>query len=301
MLRPALIALSLITAPMAWAEPPRVAVDIAPVHALVAQVMGDVGAPDLVMTPGASPHDYTLRPSQAAALEAADLVIWMGPDLTPWLTRSLQNLAPDAQSLALLEVPQTLTMAAREVAIFDPSAPVPSAQSARDPHAWLDPDNAAIWIGLIADALVGLDPDNAATYRTNARAALTDIATLRAEIVAQIDPIRDTPFILFHDAFQYFEARFGLSPVGAIALVDASDPGAARIEDLRAILTERNVACVFSEPQFNAGLVDAVMDGRPARTTVIDPLGVDISPGPRFYATLMRNVAGAFTTCLSDG
>lgn len=301
MLRPALIALTLIAAPMARAEVPRVAVDIAPVQALVAQVMGDLGAPELVMTPGASPHDYTLRPSQAAALEAAELVIWMGPDLTPWLTRSLENLAPDAVSMALLEDPRTRTMAMREVAIFDRPAPPPLAGAARDPHAWLDPENAAIWVGLIADALAGLDPDNAAAYRANAGAALADLAALQGEIAARIEPIREVPFIVFHDAYQYFETRFGLSPVGAIALADAADPGAARIEDLREILARRGVACVFSEPQFNAGLVDAVMDGRPARTTVIDPLGVDITPGPEFYATLMRNVAGAFATCLSEG
>jgi len=301
MLRPALFALSLIIAPMASAEPPRVAVDIAAVHGLVAQVMGDLGAPELVMTPGASPHDYTLRPSQAASLEAADLVIWMGPDLTPWLARSLATLAPDAASLALLEVPQTRTMAAREVAIFDTPVPAPSADSARDPHAWLDPENAAIWIGLIADALAGVDPDNAAVYRANATAALADIAALQAEITARIAPIRDTAFIVFHDAYQYFEERFDLSPVGAIALADAADPGAARIEDLREILIARDVACVFSEPQFNAGLVDVVMGGRPARTTVIDPLGIDIPPGPEFYATLLRNITSAFTTCLSEG
>jgi len=301
MLRPALFALSLIIAPMASAEPPRVAVDIAAVHGLVAQVMGDLGAPELVMTPGASPHDYTLRPSQAAALEAADLVIWMGPDLTPWLARSLETLAPDAQSMALLELPQTRTAAVREVAIFDTPAPSPSPDSPLDPHAWLDPDNAAIWIDLIADALAEIDPDNSATYRTNATAALADIAALQAEITARIDPIRGTAFIVFHDAYQYFEDRFDLSPVGAIALADAADPGAARIEDLREILIARDVVCVFSEPQFNAGLVDVVMEGRPARTTVIDPLGVDIPLGPDFYATLMRNVTGAFTTCLSDG
>jgi zinc transport system substrate-binding protein len=297
MLRPALIALSLSFAQMAWAEPPRVVVDIAPVHGLVAQVMGDLGAPDLVMTPGASPHDYTLRPSQAAALEAADLVIWIGPELTPWLARSLQNLAPDAATVSLLDAPQTLSLAAREVAVF--SARDPDQTGTRDPHAWLDPDNARIWVGLIADALAELDPENSATYRANAAAALVEIFTLRAAIAAQTDPIRITPFIVYHDAYQYFEARFGLAPAGAIVLSDATDPGAARIEDLRAIITERDVACVFSEPQFNAGLVDAVMEGRAARTTVIDPMSVDIPPGPGFYPALLRNVAGAFVSCLS--
>jgi zinc transport system substrate-binding protein len=285
-------------APMARAEPPRVAVDIAPVHGLVAQVMGDLGAPDLVITPGASPHDYTLRPSQAAALEAADLVIWIGPELTPWLARSLQILAPDAAAIALLDAPQTLSLAAREVAVFAASEPDQTSHRVRDPHAWLDPDNASIWVRLIADALAGIDPENSAAYRANAAATVAEIAALRTEIAAQIDPIRITPFIVFHDAYQYFETRFGLNSVGAIALTDAADPGAARIEDLRAIMIERDVACVFSEPQFNAGLVDAVMEGRAARTTVIDPMGVDIPPGPAFYPTLLRNVAGAFASCL---
>ena len=299
MLRPALIALTLSIAAIARAEPPRVAVDIAPIQGLVAQVMGDLGTPDLLITPGASPHDYRLRPSQAAALEAADLVIWIGPELTPWLARSLQILAPDAASIAVLDAPQTQSLDARDLAAFAASEPGQSGDRGRDPHAWLDPVNAAIWIGLIADALAGLDPENSATYRANAAAALADIATLQAEIAAQIAPVRTTPFIVFHDAYQYFETRFGLTPVGAIALSDATSPGAARIEGLRALITERNVACVFSEPQFNAGLVDAVMEGRAARTTVIDPMGTGIAPGPGFYPQLLRDVAGAFVACLS--
>jgi zinc transport system substrate-binding protein len=301
MIRLALIALSLIVAPMAQAEPPRVAVDIAPVHGLVAQVMGDLGTPDLVITPGATPHDYTLRPSQAAALETADLVIWMGPELTPWLSRSLTNLAPDTQAIALLDNPQTMTLGARDAAVFATQDFDQGDDRVRDPHAWLDPENARIWLGLIADALAGLDPDNKDTYRANAAAAIADVGALRAEIMAQIAPVRDTPFIVFHDAYQYFETRFGLNPLGAISLTDAATPGAARIEDLRDIMTSQDVACVFSEPQFNAGLVDTVMDGRPARTTVIDPMGVDIPPGPSFYLTLLSNVAGAFTSCLSGG
>ena len=189
-----------------WAGAPKVAVDIPPVHALVSRVMQGAGAPDLIVSPGASAHGYSLRPSQAAALSDAHLVVWVGADLTPWLSKPLDSLAGDAAVVDLLQVPGTVLRPFRTGAIFDRDhddrqVTGGAGQGTVDPHAWLDPENASLWMAEIARALAELDPDNAVLYAANARAGQDEIARLSTTISAMIDPARDQPFLVFHDAY----------------------------------------------------------------------------------------------------
>ena len=149
-----------------------------------------------------------------------------------------------------------------------------------------------------ADSLAEIDPENGPTYRANATAGQAEIDATVAEITALLAPFAGTPYVVFHDAYQYFERPFGLAPVGAISLGDASDPSPARIAQLRDVVADAGATCVFSEPQFNAGLINAVFDGSTARTAVIDPLGTTIEPGPDFYPTLLRDLARAISGCL---
>lgn len=310
----------------AFAAPPQVATDVAPVHSLVAQVMGDLGTPDLILPPGASPHGYSMRPSEAAAIAGADLVVWVGEALTPWLERPIDNLSAGTPQLELLDVEGIQVFEGRVDAVFggghddhnghddhaghddddhkDEDAQVDHDDhdhdhSGTDPHAWLDPENASLWLGAIATALSDLDPENAAIYAANAAAAQAELTTLVTEITAQLAPVADQPHVVFHDAYQYFEARFGTKPLGAIAISDASTPSAARLSELRTALSKSGVVCVFAEPQFDPRLVAAVVEGTPARTAVLDPLGVDIPLGPEFYGTLIRGMATAKFDCLS--
>jgi zinc transport system substrate-binding protein len=327
----------------AWADAPRVAVDIAPVHSLVARVMEGVGTPDLVLPPGASPHAYSMRPSEAAALEAADLVVWMGPELTPWMEGALDRLAGDAARTTLLEVEGTILHETRTGATFaehdhaegedhahddhaehddhdhgdhdhddhgheehahddhDHEAQAHDhdghAHGGVDPHAWLDPVNAQVWMERLAEDLAALDPGNAAAYRENAEAARAEFDTLIAEIEGRMAPLQNAPFIVFHDAYQYFEARFGLSAAGSISLSDATEPSPSRVAEIRDLVEELGAVCVFAEPQFNRGLVDAVFEGSAANVGVIDPVGAELTPGPGFYPALMRGMAMSFETC----
>jgi zinc transport system substrate-binding protein len=168
-----------------------------------------------------------------------------------------------------------------------------------DPHAWLDPANARAWVGAIADALVAADPANAERYRANAAAARDRLDALTAEIEAEVAPVRETPFVVFHDAYQYFEHRFDIEAAGAIAISDASDPSAARLSEIRAMLGEIGAACVFAEPQFDDRVVAAVTEGTAARVATLDPVGADIPLGPDFYPTLLRRLAGDLTGCLA--
>ncbi|MEC8295340.1 MAG: zinc ABC transporter substrate-binding protein [Pseudomonadota bacterium] len=387
---------ALLTATTALADVPRVVTDIAPVHALVAQVMGDLGAPDLLVDPGSSPHSYAMRPSQARALEKADLVFWIGEPLTPWLEGPLETLAAKAETLELLEAPGTIQFNFRESVVFAPAEGEEHEEhhdehghdehaegdhaehddhheehdhdddhahkdhdeheheeheehghedehahekdhadekhdehghddhdehadhddheeehaghddhhdhahdhDGLDPHAWLDPENGRIWLGVIADKLSALDPENAETYRANAAAGQEELAQLIGEIEAKLEPLEGQRFVVFHDAYQYFESRFHLQALGAISLGDAADPSPARISEIQSAVRVSNVTCAFSEPQFNPRLIRTVFEGVDVNTAELDPLGLAQPEGAALYPGLIRGLADAVAGCL---
>ncbi|WP_447554238.1 zinc ABC transporter substrate-binding protein [Vreelandella sp. EE22] len=299
---------------VALANPPRVAVDIPPVHSLVATVMGEHGAPTLFIQPGASPHGYSLRPSEAQILNDADLVVWVSNDLTPWLTTPITNLAGDARHLELLNAPGTNTLEYRDGATFDlndndghahhhghddhdHSHEHEHSHEGTNPHAWLSPDNASRWLAVIAEQLGELDPDNATSYRANAAQGQAELDALKARLQTQLIDSHDTRYIVFHDAYQYFEEAFDVPAAGAISLGDASSPSPARIEELQNLVSEENIQCVFSEPQFNVQLVDNVFGDTAATIGVLDPLGVGLPVGETLYFTLLEQIAGEIKRC----
>ena len=337
----------------AFADVPRVAVDIAPVHSLVARVMDGVGTPDLIIQSGASPHEYSLRPSEASALQEAGLVFWVGADLTPWLTDTIETLAPNAVVTSLLEADGTIELEFRENALFeahdhddhddddhddhagdedhddhdhDDHGHDDHAEEeghddhaddkdhddhgdehadhdghdhgSHDPHAWLSPQNAATWLNVIAAELSAADPDNAGAYFANAAAGRAEMDALVNQVNAKLDPLRGGRFVVFHDAYQYFETDFDFPASGAISLSDASDPSPARIAEIQGRIAEEGISCVLAEPQFNAGLVTTVLDGSEANTGVIDPLGSNLALGPELYPALISNMAIALVDCL---
>ncbi|WP_171236216.1 zinc ABC transporter substrate-binding protein [Ruegeria sp. HKCCA6837] len=345
----------------ALADAPNVAVDIAPIHSLVARVMDGVGTPDLIVAPGASPHEYNLRPSEAAALQEADLVFWMGEDLTPWMENAIDTLAEGATVTSMLEVDGTVLLEFRENALFeahdhgdeddhddhaedkdhddhdhddhakedghdhdheehadhdghddhnhedhakddhddhDDQGHEGHAHGDHDPHAWLSPANAETWLNVIAAQLSAADPENAGTYFANAAAAREEMAALSAEVAETLDPVRGGSFIVFHDAYQYFEDAFDFPASGAISLSDASDPSPARIAEIQGRIRDEGIDCVLAEPQFDPGIVESVMGGVEAKTSVMDPLGSDLQPGADLYPNVIRNLAKSLAECL---
>ena len=294
------VAAAMLLAPLARAEVPGVATDIAPVQSLVAQVMGDLGAPDLILPPGASPHGYALRPSEARALAGADLVFWVGPPLTPWLADTVATLSENARVIALLDVAGTEVLPYRNEATFaeaEPGHEHHDDHGTLDPHAWLDPQNMMVWLGAIAAALADLDPENGATYQANADQAAARIMALKTRTYDRLEPVRGLPYVVFHDAYQYFERRFDMPAAGAISLGNGTDPGAARVAEIRDLIAADGIRCVATEPQFNPALVDAVADGMDVRTTVLDPLGTGIAPGAGFYEALIDGLADGLLAC----
>lgn len=334
----ATLGMGLGLATSAWSDVPQVVTDIAPVHSLVARVMTGAGEPALVVPPGASPHGHAMRPSEAAALERADLVFWVGEELTPWLGDAIEALSGKAHVVGLLDAETTRILPFREGVAFaahdhgageddghghegdaeshehghdheheheheaaaqdDEAHDQGHAHEGADPHAWLDPRNARAWLALIAGELAEHDPQNAALYAANAETARAELEALEAEIAARIAPVRDLPFLVFHDAYQYFEDRFGVTAAGSIALGDAAEPGPARIAELRDLARGEGIECIFSEPQFDPRLVRTVF-GDVARHGVLDPLATGRAPGPDLYPALLRDMAESFVSCLT--
>ncbi|MCH2493548.1 MAG: zinc ABC transporter substrate-binding protein [Gammaproteobacteria bacterium] len=299
----------------ASADVPQVATDIPPVHSLVSQVMGDLGTPKLIVPPGTSPHGYAMRPSEARALQDADVTFWMGPDLTPWLGRAIKSLTGNAINVALSNSEDLVRHPFRTGATFDSHDHHDHGDEHKEAHKddhgdhgdeheglathrWLDPDNARILLGVISSTLAGLDPTHADTYRANAAQAKKAIAALTHELDAALQPIRGRPFIVFHDAYQYFEHRFNVDASGSVALGDASSPGPARIAAIRQKVQTLGAHCVFSEPQFRSKIITTVIEGTTARSATLDPLGATLKPGPELYSQLLRNLGDNLLTCL---
>lgn len=290
----------LLTATPALAEVPKVVTDIPPVHALVARVMGDLGAPDLLLAKGADEHDFQLKPSQARAVAGSDLVVWIGPELTPWLDSAMAGRPEGAASLALLDAEGTVRRAYGEADAQGAEEAEHDGHDhgAEDPHAWLDPGNAVVWVGLISAELARMDPENAATYAANAAAAANDIAALDAELAALLAPVRDKPLVTFHDAFGYFGHHYGLTLAGSIAVGDASSPGAARLAELRGDLEAGGVVCLFPEVQHDPALVEQLAEGTGVRIGgALDPVGSSLEAGPGAYAALLGGIARTIADC----
>ena len=296
---------------MVSADVPQVTTDIPATHSLVTRVMAGIGMPDLIINRGASPHDYSLRPSNAASLEKADLVFWISDRLTPWLEGALTTLAAGAKVIELLETETTTVLPYREGTTFETrshehkrdegghtTTQISDATANVDPHGWLDPDNGKTWLDVIATELSKIDPDNADIYFDNVTQGKTDIDAVISEIEATLAAFRGTDFIVYHDAYQYFEKRFDVLAAGSISLGDVSDPSPARIAEIHQTVKDLDMTCVFSEPQFNPELVATVVDGSNAKARVIDPLGTRLTLGVDFYLNLLRDIAQTMASCL---
>ncbi|GAB1364942.1 zinc ABC transporter substrate-binding protein [Rhodobacter sp.] len=310
------------TAMPALADVPNVVTDIPPVHSLAAAVMGDLGKPVLLLDRGASPHGFQLKPSQVGAVSDADLVLWIGPELSPWLQKALDARPAGADALALLAAPGTYRQdfaapehgtgdddddhaehdhdhadeADHDHAEHDHDDHDGHSHSGLDPHAWLDPANGKLWAGLIADELSRLDPENAATYAANAIAAAAAIDAAEAEAAALLAPAKDRPLVAFHDAYGYFTAHFGLTMIGTIAAGDAAAPGARHLVELQ----ERTgtTACLFPEAQHDPALLTRLAEATGARVGgALDPEGSGLEPGPALYPALITALARTIAAC----
>ena len=289
--------------PAGAAAAPKVVASIKPIHSLIAGIMAGVAEPELIVAGGSSPHVYSLRPSDARKIEAADLVFWVGPVLEGFLAGPLAALAGRAEIVELDGAPGVTVLPARQGGAWEEDEDerrggraVPADR--RDGHLWLDPGNAKAIVRLAQARLAARDPANAARYAGNAAALAERLDALDADLRRRLDPVRGRPFVVFHDAYQYLERRYGLDAIGSITVSPEQLPGAQRIQAIHAKVARSGAACVFSEPQFEPRLVQTVIEGTRARTATLDPEGASLPPGPELYFTLMHTLADALAACL---
>ncbi len=281
---------------------------VKPLHSLVSGVMEGVAKPDLIVKGSASPHTYSLRPSQARQLEDADLVFWMGHELESFLEQPLEAIATKAHIVELIDSSKLKKIKMREGGMFDAhvhddhdehEGHDDHGHGEFDVHVWLDPENAKVLVDEIKLALIELDPVNASKYESNSKKMNMKLDQLIDEVSNKLESDKGKGYVVFHDAYQYFEQRFGMSAVGSITVSPEVVPGANRIRELKNKINELNAHCVFSEPQFEPKLVSTVVEGTQANTGVLDPLGASIKDGPELYFTLIRNMADSLHECLS--
>ncbi|MGO7869372.1 zinc ABC transporter substrate-binding protein [Rhizobium leguminosarum] len=321
----------LFSGTMRAADAPVVVTSIKPIHSLVSAIMQGVGEPELIVDGAASPHTYHLKPSNARALQDAKVIFWVGPGLEAFLEKPLQALGRDASIAALDDAPGLVKLPFREGGAFEPHDDAPEHESASgqhdeadaahdadpghasdhdhdrdhdhdtfDTHLWLDPMNAKAMAAMITTTLVAADPANALTYQGNAKALDDKLDALDTEIKGMVAPVKDKPFIVFHDAYQYFEHRYGIRVAGSITVSPETIPGAERVSEIHRKVGELGATCVFAEPQFEPRLVNVVIEGTRAKSGVLDPEAATLKAGPDLYFNLMRGIANSMKDCLSS-
>ena len=286
----------------AMAAEMKVMASIKPVHALVASVTGETGTPGLIVDGAGSPHTYSLRPKDAEALQGSNVIFWVGHELEAFLEKPIEALPKDAKVVSLMEAKGVEHLAVREGDGFESHEEHGEGDShghgEEDAHIWLDPANAIAMVDAIAAALSEADGAHAETYAANAKATKDRLSRLQDEIVSATAPLKEKRYIVFHDAYQYFEKRFGLSASGAISIHPENPPGAKGIRDIQQRIADAKVQCVFSEPQFDNKLVNLVIEGTDVKTGVMDPIGASLEPGPMLYDELLRGLVASMKGCL---
>lgn len=318
--------------------PVRVAVTSKPIHSLVAQVMEGVAEPLLIVEGASSAHTFTLKPSAARAIAEAAIFIRVSERMEPFTRKLVEGLPKDVTVITLADTHLGVSLLPQRVSgAFEAhvhahdegehgqhevqhrhddhdahdhhggdhhDGPGDADQDAAhgaavDGHLWLDPENARAMVAAVANTLSAKWPQHAAQFKANAAKADMELAALEAEIATQLSALKGKPFIVFHDAYQYFEHRFGVAAAGAVTLSPDQPPSAKRLTEVRQKLRTLHAACIFAEPQFQPKLLAAVAEGSEVRTGTLDPEGQTLQPGPGLYAQLMRDLARDLRSCLT--
>lgn len=286
---------------------PKIIVSIVPLHALVAEVMDGVAVPELLLRGQSSEHQASFVPSQISALAEADGVFFIGAGLEVKLAELSGGEAVNGKTFfALGDAAGVVHLPIREGGAWaghdhgeDHAGEAAVGAAAFDPHVWLDPENARAMVKALAAELTRIDPSHQVQYAGNAAATDARLVALSQQIAAELVNVKSKPFVVFHDAFQYFETRFGLAGVGSIADFAATAPSAQRLSAVRQQVAETGAVCVFHEPQYSDRAALVVAEGSAARSGVLDPVGATLTPGPGAYGQLLTALAQNLRACLA--
>ena len=300
----------------------KVVASIKPIHSLVSYVMDGVGKPDVIVDGYNSPHGFSLKPSHAKMIENADLIIWVGEDLEAFLEKPLNTIAKKAVNIEIMNLSGIQKLKFREKNIFeghddhghghkekkhddhghghkkakhDDHGHEGHAHGEHDPHVWLDPMNAKVIVKEIENQLVKLDPDNSSKYKANSKKAQSELDNLTKNIKRNL---KGNPrFVVFHDAYQYFENRFGIKVLGALTVNPDVLPGAEQLSEIREVIEHEKVNCLFSEPQFTPAIIKSIAKDTKIKTGVLDPLGATLDKGKGMYSELLQSMYASFKGC----
>ena len=311
----------------------KVVASIKPIHSLASYLMDGVNKPDLIVDEYSSPHGFALKPSHAKMLQEADIIFYVGEGLENFLEKPLKSIAKKAEKIELMEIKGLQKLKFRERNIFDDhddhgheedghkeddhaeheheedghkeddhddhgheeDGHEGHAHGEYDPHIWLDPVNAKVILNEMVKHLIENDEKNASIYKSNLNKALKDIDGLIKNVKSELN--KDFKSIVFHDAYQYFEVRFNVTVLGAFTVNTDVMPGAEQLSEIREIIEHDKVSCIFSEPQFNPNIINAVAKDMNIKTGVLDPLGATLDPGKDLYFDLIKNMSKSFKGC----
>ena len=298
----------------------KVVTSIKPIHSLASYIMDGVGSPGLIVDGYNSPHSFQLKPSHAKMLEQADIIFWIGEDLENFLEKPLDTIAKKAEKIELLEIKNIKKLKFRERNIFEEhEGHDDHGDDAKkeehddhghdakkeehddhddhrhgeyDPHIWLDPIDAKVILNEITEHLIENDSKNAATYKSNLAKAKSEIDKLIIDVITETNT--DLSYVVFHDAYQYYENRFNVNILGAMTVNPDVMPGAEQIHEIHEVIEHDNVSCILSEPQFNPDIIKSIAKDTSVKTGVLDPLGANLKPGKNLYFDLIRNMSSSF-------
>jgi zinc transport system substrate-binding protein len=267
-----------------------VAVTIKPVHSLVAGVMKGVGEPQLVMSTSASPHHYSLRPSERRALANASLIFWVGPELESFMPRILHSLDQSSTVIALIEAEGLLRLPARTVHHHAET------ESRIDPHIWLSPQNAHIMVDVIANELGRADTAHAHIYDANRKRLHQRISETDDQIDRKL-AASTSDFLSYHDAYQYFENAYELNNAGFVSSGDEISPSAKYVHELRDKIRKQQIHCLFYPAPNRPALVDTLTHGLTVDVFELDAMGTRLEPGENTWFDIINILADAFKAC----
>jgi len=288
----------------------KVVASIKPIHSLVSYVMDGVGTPNILVDGSSSPHSFQLKPSHAKMLQDADIVFWIGEDLETFLETPLSSIATNAAKITLMELDDIELLKFREKHIFDKHDDHEEHAEKQaehedhhdehnhgefDIHFWLDPEIAKVMVKSITRELSDIDVANKSIYKANALKAIGELDELIEATKLKIN--KDASYVVFHDAYQYFEQRFGIEVLGALSVNPEILPGAKQLAEIREVIEHENVKCIFSEPQFNPSIAKTIAADMDVKAAVLDPLGAELELGKDLYFDLIGDMASSFESC----
>ena len=297
----------------------KVVTTIKPLHSLISRIMETRGEPQLIIEGTNNPHTFVFKPSHAKMIEEADIVFWIGEDLEAFMEKPLNSLAKDTKKIAFMDSESIEKLKFREENIFDDHDEHEGHDDHDDhdghedehddhtghhdghnhgefdAHIWLDPENAKEMVKIIRDELIKIDPEGQRQYSVNAAGATLELDNLINNVEKELS--KDISYIVFHDAYQYFETRFGVKSAGALTLNPDVLPGAKQIADIQDLISDKGIKCIFSEPQYNPKIIETLGNDMNISTGVMDPLGAFIDAGPTMYVELINGIANSIKEC----